>query len=122
MKLDQTLKREKRKLEPYYKDILNKHLDKMFFDRSDDIKDLMKGGAAEDAKDVEFKLVPHTPVCQECAHYLQGEILKKHLDDIPSRVFKIGGGAAAKKETAKKIEATPPKVEAAASRVYNKVK
>jgi hypothetical protein len=51
----------------------------MFFDRSEDIKKLMPAHA-EDAKEVGFNFQAETPICKQCANFLQGEIMKKHLD------------------------------------------
>jgi hypothetical protein len=81
----------------------------MFFERSEGIKKLMTG-AAVDARDVEFSMEANTPVCQECARFLQGEILRKHLDGMRGAIKKA---------------ASPAKVEdeaGAGMRVYNKVK
>ncbi|TNV82577.1 hypothetical protein FGO68_gene17154 [Halteria grandinella] len=83
----------------------------MFFERTEGIKKLMTG-AAVDARDVEFSMEPNTPVCQDCARYLQGEILRKHLDGMPK----------GRKSPAKAEDPLPEAAAAVGMRVYNKVK
>ena len=60
------MKREKRVLNTFYKDIVVKGLKNMSFERSEGIKRVMNGNL----KDEKLTIVSNSPVCKECAEYL----------------------------------------------------